>query len=70
MIDKYGPNNEDVKWPYFIARGPNNELVSNNSIDHLVVFDENLQYLHVISGRGNGNRKFQLISGIAIENRG
>ena len=70
VIDKYGPNNEDVKWPYFMARGPNNELVSNNSIDHLVVFDENLQYSHVIGGRGNGNGKFQLISGIAIENRG
>ena len=71
VIDKYGPNNEQLKYPYLMAKGPNNEvIVRNNSTDQLVIFDEQLQYSHVIGGRGNGNGKFQAITGIAVDNKG
>ena len=71
MIDKYGPNNEQLKTPYLMAVGPNNELIVRHfSTDQLVIFDEQLQYSHVIGGRGNGNGKFQSITGIAVDNKG
>jgi len=54
-----------------MAKGPNNELiVRNDSTNQLVIFDEQLQYSHVIGGRGNGNGKFQNITGIAVDNKG
>ena len=71
MIDKYGPNSEQLKNPYLMAKGPNNEVIVNNDSTHqLVIFDEQLQYSHVIGGRGNGNGRFQCISGIAVDNKG
>ena len=71
VIDKYGPNNEQLKWPYLMAKGPNNEvIVCNHSTCHLVIFDEQLQYSHVIGGKGNGNGKFQCITGIAVGSEG
>ena len=74
MIDKYGPNNEQVKNPYLVAKGPNNEVIVNNDSTHqLVIFNRQLQYSHVIGGKGNGNGKFQLITGIyiiAVDNKG
>ena len=67
VIDKYGPNNEQLKYPYFMAKGPNNEvIVCNNSTKQLVIFDEQLQYSHVIGGRG----KFLGITGIVVDNKG
>ena len=71
VIDKYGPNNEQLQSPYLMAKGPNNEIiVCNHSTSQLVIFDEQLQYSHVIGGRGNGNGKFQNITGIAVDNKG
>ena len=71
VIDKYGPNNKQWEWPYLMAKGPNNEvIVRNHSTCHLVIFDEQLQYSHVIGGRGNGNGKFQIITGIAVDDKG
>ena len=71
VIDKYGPNNHLLKFPYLMAQGPNNELISRDlSTMQLVTFDEQLQYLHVIGERGNGNGKFQRITGIAVDNKG
>ena len=71
VIDKYGPNNEQLQYPYLMAKGPNNEvIVCNYSTNQLVIFDEQLQYSHVIGGRGNGNGKFQNITGIAVDNKG
>ena len=71
MIDKYGPNNEQLEYPYLMAKGPNNEVIfRNDSTDQLVIFDEQLQYSHVIGGSGNGNGKFQCITGIAVDNKG
>ena len=71
VIDKYGPNNEQLKNPYLMAKGPNNEvIVRNYSTNQLVIFDEQLQYSHVIGGRGKGNGKFQCITGIALDNKG
>ena len=70
VIDKYGPNNEQLKYPYLMAKGPNNELIiCNYSTNQLVIFNEQLQYSHVIGGRGNGNGKFQCIIGIAVDNK-
>ena len=71
VIDKYGPNNEQLEVSYLMANGPNNELiVRNHSTCHLVIFDEQLQYSHVIGGRGNGNGNFQNITGIAVGSEG
>ena len=71
VIDKYGPNNEQLLFPYLMAKGSNNEvIVRNYSTDQLVIFDEQLQYSHVIGGRGNGKGKFQCITGIAVDNKG
>ena len=71
VIDKYGPNNEQLMRPYLMAKGPNNEIIVRNySTQQLVIFDEQLQYSHVIGGRGNGNGKFQSITGIAVDNKG
>ena len=71
VIDKYGPNNEQLKSPYLIGKGPNDKItVYNYSTAQLVIFDEQLQYSHVIGGRGNGNGKFQDITGIAVDNKG
>ena len=71
VIDNYGPNNKQWEWPYLMAIGPNNEvIVRNHSTCHLVIFDEQLQYSHVIGGRGNGNGKFQIITGIAVDDKG
>ena len=54
-----------------MAKGSNNEtFVCNSSAYQLVIFDEQLQYSHVIGGRGNGNGKFQNITGIAVDNKG
>ena len=71
VIDKYGPNNEQFGYPYLMAKGPNNEVIVRNcSTDQLVIFDEQLQYSHVIGGRGNGNGKFKAITGIAVDIKG
>ena len=71
VIEKYGPNNEQLMYPYLMAKGFNNEvIVRNHSTEQLVIFDEQLQYSRVIGGRGNGNGKFQCITGIAVDNKG
>ena len=71
VIYKYGPNNEQLQYPYLMAKGPNNEvIVRNSSTNQLVIFDEQLQYSHVIGGSGNGNGKFKCITGIAVDNKG
>ena len=71
VIEKCGPNNRQLKFPYLMAEGPKNELIVRNySHNKLVIFDEQLQYSHVIGGKGNGNGKFQCITGIAVDNKG
>ena len=70
VIDRYGPNNEQLQWPYLMAKGPNNEVIVRNHFDQLVVLNEQLQYSHVIGGSGNGNGRFQNITGIAVDNKG
>ena len=71
VIDKYGPNNEQLKFVFLIARGLNNKIfVKNGSTNQLIVFDEQLQYSHVIGGSGKGNGKFLNITGIAVDNKG
>ena len=49
VIDKYGPNNEQLNSPYLMAKGPNDEIiVHNHSTCELVIFNEQLQYSHVV----------------------
>jgi len=71
VIGKYGSNSKQLSYPYLMANGLNNELiVGNDSINQLVIFDEQLQYSHVIGGSGKLNGKFQCITGIAVDNKG
>jgi len=71
IIDKYGPTNKKLQAPYLLAKGPNNELiVCDDFSKKLVVFDKDFQYSHVIGGAGNGNGKFQAITGTAIDKKG
>ena len=71
VVDKYGPNNEQLKYPNLMAKGTNSELIVRNHFTcQLVIFDDQLQYSHVIGGKGNGNGKFQSIAGIAVDNKG
>ena len=62
IIDKYGGSN--FKNPWHIVNGPNNELiVCDFSNKQVVVFNEQLQYSHVIQGGGYP-------SGVATDNMG
>jgi len=74
VIDQYGPDNKQLESLYLMAKGPNNELVVRNnpirSTYQLVIFDEQLQYSHVIGGRGWGDGGFQSITGIAVDSNG
>ena len=71
VIDKYGPNNKQLSYPYLMANGPNDELIfSNDSSNELVIFDEHLQFSHMMGGSGKENGKFQCITGIAVDNKG
>ena len=69
VIDKYGPNDQWFEEVYLMAKGPNDEVIVS-STSQLVIFDEQLQYSHVIGKYGNGNGKFQNITGIAVDNKG
>lgn len=65
IIDKYGPNEKQLKVPYLMAKGPNNELmVRDDSSNQVVVFDEQLKYSHVIGEEGSKG-KLKCIKGIA-----
>ena len=72
IIDKYGPTNKKLRYPFLLAKGPNNELIVRDSFStkQLVVFDKHFQYSHVIGGAGSGNGKFQSITGIAVDKKG
>ena len=63
-IDKYGAGN--FKNPWHILNGPNNELiVCDFSNKQVVVFNEQLQYSHVI-----GKDKLKSSAGVAMDNTG
>ena len=71
VIDKFGPNNKQLSYPYLMTNGPNDELIfSNDSSNQLVILDENLQFSHMMGGSGKDNGKFQCITGIAVDNKG
>ena len=54
-----------------MAKGLNNEIIVRGySACELVVFDEKLQYSHVIGEKGDGNGSFEMITGIAVDKRG
>ena len=49
VIEECGTNNQQLKSPYMIAKGPDNELIFRNcSTNQLVIFNKKLQYSHAI----------------------
>ena len=72
IIDKYGPSNKPLKFPYLFAKGPNDEIIVNDdATNQLIVFDDELKFSHVIDGGQdtNGSKRLQGITGIAIDKR-
>ena len=73
VIEIYGPNQLSFEWPFMLANGPHGELIVGNnaaSVKHLVVFDEQLQYLRAIGDEGNEDGMFQRICGVAVDKEG
>ena len=75
MISKYGPDKQSFVWPCLLANGPHGEVIVGNNADsvkHLVVFDEQLDTdsPQVIGEEGDGDGRFQCISGIAVDKDG
>ena len=71
IIDGYGE--EQFKYPYLLANGPNNELIVSDRDSHqLIVFDNNLQFLHTFGGRGKDleNGTFYNPTGLAVDKIG
>ena len=67
-IIKYGLPTTPLKFPYSLAKGPNNLLIfSDDSTSQLVVFNDQLQYSCCIGRRGKRNGEFQNITGIAVD---
>ena len=68
IIGTYQNNN--LKRPYLLAKGSNNELIVRSSKE-LVVFDKHLQYSHVIGRTGSHcTNIFQAITGLAVDKKG
>ena len=71
IINKYGPNNKQLKLSYFLAVGPSDELIGRefsawpDNIGQLVVFNSQLQYSHII-----GNTTCRCPTGIAVNKEG
>ena len=67
IINKYGPNSRRLKLSYFLAVGPSDELICRefsawpDNIGRLVVFNDRLQYSHVI-----GDTTCRCPTGIAV----
>ena len=73
VIEKYGPSEKVLYWPYLLAKGPCGELiVGNNSDDaaHLVVFDANLKFFQSICDEDIKENKLLNIRGIAVDKMG
>lgn len=66
-IDKYGPANKLLKFPYLLCKGPNDEIIVNDdATNQLVIFDRQLKFSHVIDGNG----RLQGITGITVDKNG
>ena len=73
VIDGYGEENEQFKYPYLLVNGPNSELIVSDRDSHqLIVFDDNLQFLYAFGGRGKEleNGIFYNPTGLAVDNIG
>ena len=68
-IIKNGLPETPLKFPYSLAKGPNNQLIfADDSTSQLVIFDDQLQYSRCIGKRGKEDGEFLNITGIAIDN--
>ena len=69
IISKYGSNNKYLNLSYLLVNGPNNEIICRDytpgSVGHLVVFDEQLHYSHII-----GEGTCTCPTGIAVSKEG
>ena len=66
IIDKYGPANKMLQFPYLLSKGPDDEIIVNDdATNQLVIFGRQLKFLRVIGGN-----RFQGITGIAVDNKG
>ena len=74
MVDKYGPTDSPLKFPYLFTKGPNDEIIVNDdATNQLIVFDHQLKFSHVIGAHSqdtNGNKRLQGITGIAMDKDG
>ena len=73
VIDGYGKENKQFKYPYLLVNGPNNELIVSDRDSHqLIVLDDSLQFLHTFGGRGKEleNGIFYNPSGLAVDKTG
>ena len=65
-VDTYG--GKRFNRPCGLALGPNDEIVvSDRGNNQLIVFDSNLEFLHVIGHRGSGNGEFNWPGGLCID---
>ena len=74
-IDEYGKGkeNEQFKYPYLLVQGPNNELIVSDRDNHqLIIFDNNLRFLHAFGGRGKDfeSGTFYNPTGLAVDKIG
>ena len=68
-IIKNGLPETPLKFPYSLAKGPNNQLIfADDSSSQLVIFDDQLQYSRCIGKKGKEVGEFLNITGIAIDN--
>ena len=73
VIDGYGEENEQFKYPYLLVNGPNNELIVSDRDSHqLIVFDDSLQFLYAFGGREKEleNGIFYNPTGLAVDKIG
>ena len=72
IIDKYGPTDKPLKFPYLFTKGPNDEIIVNDdATNQLIIFDHQLKFSHVIGDQDiNGNKGLQGITGIAMDKGG
>ncbi|XP_065904042.1 E3 ubiquitin-protein ligase TRIM71-like [Dysidea avara] len=66
IIKRYGSDAKDLRHPYLMVNGPNNELIIRDFVSkHLVVFDDPLRYSHTI-----GEGVCDWPTGLAVSKKG
>ena len=67
-VIKDGLPETPLKFPYSLVKGPHNLLIfGDDSSSQLVVFNDQMQYLHCIGRRGKEEGEFQNITGVTVD---